>query len=271
MRLAFIGGGNMARALLSGLLREGSAPTELWVGEPIAAAREALSRDFGVHATADNVAAAQGAEALVLAVKPQELPAVLKALGPALTEPLPLLISIAAGVRTHDLAAWCPGAPVVRAMPNRPALLGAGATALYAPREVTAGQRALAEKIMQAAGRTVWVREEAELDIVTALSGSGPAYFLLLAEELARGATALGLEAGTAQLLAAQTLYGTGMLAQSDPDLGAQRAAVTSKGGTTAAALASFASAGFAGIVHQALKAAADRGAELAREAVAPK
>ncbi|HTP40285.1 MAG TPA: pyrroline-5-carboxylate reductase [Steroidobacteraceae bacterium] len=265
MKLAFIGGGNMARALLGGLLREGAAPGDLSVGEPLPAAREALQRDFAVRVTGDNAAAVAGAVAVVLAVKPQEMAAVLKALRPSLATPLPLLVSIAAGVRTRDIAAWCEGASVVRAMPNRPALVGAGATALYASGDVDAAGRSLAEQILRAAGRTVWVREEAELDIVTALSGSGPAYFLLLAEELANGAIALGLEPATARLLAAQTLYGTGMLAQSDPDLAAQRAAVTSKGGTTAAALASFAAQDFAGLVHRALKAAADRSAELGR------
>jgi pyrroline-5-carboxylate reductase len=271
MKLAFIGGGNMARALIGGLLKSGQPAADMAVGEPWEQARSALQRDFGVRVTDDNAAAARGAEALVLAVKPQEAAAVLKALRPTLAAPLPLLISIAAGVRTAELASWCGGAHVVRTMPNRPALLGAGATALYAPAAVSAAERALAERVMQAAGRTVWVREESELDIVTALSGSGPAYFLLLAEELARAATQLGLEPATAQLLAAQTLYGTGMLAQSDSDLAGQRVAVTSKGGTTAAALATLEAGGFAALVQRALGAAAARSAELAREAATPR
>lgn len=263
MKLGFIGGGNMARALISALLRQGMAPADIRVGEPWEAARTALQRDLGVTVSADNSAAA-AADVVVLAVKPQELGRVLGAAQVTLQQHRPLLISIAAGIRLDALGQWCPGLHAVRAMPNRPALLGAGATGLFAGAEVDAAGRAAAERVLGAAGSTVWVRSEAELDVVTALSGSGPAYFLLLAEQMAAAATALGLEPATAQQLAAQTLYGTGLIAHHDPDLAAQRAAVTSKGGTTAAAIASFEQSAFGDMVQRALTAAARRSAELA-------
>lgn len=263
MKVGFIGGGNMARALISALLREGFAAGDLCVGEPLEAAREALHRDFAVAVSADNGLCA-GCDLLVLAVKPQEMRNVLTALRPTLAGRTPLLLSIAAGIRIDDLRAWCPGLQVVRAMPNRPALFGAGATALFAAADVTVAQRIAAERVLGAAGITVWVRSESELDVVTALSGSGPAYFLLLAESMAAAAVQLGLEPATAAKLAAQTLYGTGLIAHHDPDLAAQRAAVTSKGGTTAAAIASFEHDGFAALVHAALAAATRRGIELA-------
>ncbi|MFT3907152.1 MAG: pyrroline-5-carboxylate reductase [Steroidobacteraceae bacterium] len=263
MKLGFIGGGNMARALISALLRQGFARDDLSVGEPLEAAREALRRDFDIRVEAGNEAAAR-ADVVVLAVKPQEMRGVLLALRPTLSQHRPLLLSIAAGIRSEDLMAWCPGLHAVRAMPNRPALFGAGATGLFAGAGVSAEERHAAEQVLGAAGSTVWMRNEAELDVVTALSGSGPAYFLLLAEQMAAAAVKLGLEESTARQLAAQTLYGTGLIAHHDPDLAAQRAAVTSRGGTTAAAIASFEQNGLGALVEQALAAAARRSAELA-------
>jgi pyrroline-5-carboxylate reductase len=156
--------------------------------------------------------------------------------------------------------------PVLRAMPNRPALVGAGAAALYAPQGVAAEARQLAETVLAASGSTVWVPRETDLDLVTALSGSGPAYFFLLAEQLAVAAAALGLDAATAQLLAAQTLRGAGALAVGAATLAEQRAAVTSKGGTTEAALAALAQGHFATLVAAAVDAAARRSAELAAQ-----
>jgi pyrroline-5-carboxylate reductase len=151
-------------------------------------------------------------------------------------------------------------------MPNRPALIGAGVSALYAPTAVAAAQRELADTIMRSCGHTVWVQDEAALDVVTALSGSGPAYFFLLAEQMAAAAAQLGLDAATARALAAETLYGAGQLAHQDSDLAAQRIAVTSRGGTTEAALAVLQRAGTSQTVHDAMAAAASRSAELARQ-----
>ena len=163
--------------------------------------------------TPDNGAAIDGAAVVVLAVKPQVVAAVLRSLGPHWPRSSPLLLSIVAGVRIDDLAQLCPSLPIVRAMPNRPALVGAGVTALFAAPTVPVALRPLAEQVAAAAGRFLWLRAESELDIATALSGSGPAYFFLLAEQLAQAAIALGLEPATATLLATETLHGSGVLA----------------------------------------------------------
>ncbi|MGA3158366.1 MAG: pyrroline-5-carboxylate reductase [Steroidobacteraceae bacterium] len=264
LRVGVIGGGNMARALIEGLLRQGLPAGQIRVGEPLAEQCAALESTLGVEAGANNDYAIAGADVVLLAVKPQQLPAVAQALRPTLDSVQPVFISIAAGIRLAQLAAWRPHAPLVRAMPNRPALVGAGVTGLYALPEVSATQRALAEQTLSAVGRTVWVRSEAELDVVTALSGSGPAYFFLLAEQLAAAGVALGLAPETAQLLARETLHGAGALTQSGLTLAAERAAVTSKGGTTEAALEVFARADLAGLVQRAVAAATRRGAELA-------
>lgn len=264
-RIAFVGGGNMARALVAGLLRQGATAARIGIGEPDAAQRAALERDFGLIASAENAAAVTGAQCVVLAVKPQEMAHVAQDLAPRIAAGT-LLLSVAAGITVGDLARWYPVAAVVRAMPNRPALLGAGVTGLYAPNGSDAAARSLADAVMSAAGRTVWVQREADLDTVTAVSGSGPAYFFLLAEQMAAAGVALGLDPDAAQLLAAETLYGAGQLAHADPALDRQRSAVTSKGGTTEAALARFAAGGFDTLVRAAVEAAARRSAELARQ-----
>jgi pyrroline-5-carboxylate reductase len=263
-RIGFLGGGNMARALIGGLLRQGMAPDRLCVGEPEAAARAALEHEFKVRTSADNRIAIDGAAVVVLAVKPQVVAAVLGSLRGGWPAQPPLLLSIVAGLRIADLAALCPPLPIVRAMPNRPALIGAGITALYAPPSVGTAQRPLAEQVIAAAGRFLWLRAESDLDVVTALSGSGPAYFFLMAEQLARAATALGLDPATATALATETLYGSGALARGGGTLAEQRAAVTSRGGTTQAALEYLAAGGFDSLVAGALRAAATRSVELA-------
>jgi pyrroline-5-carboxylate reductase len=263
--LAVLGGGNMGRALVSGLLRSGVAPGQIRVGEVSEAARLALARELGVGVSAENARAVDGATVVVLAVKPQQAGAVVTELGPLLRAQRPLLLSVAAGVRISSLAAWCgEGVPVARGMPNRPALLGAGVTALYAPPSLGNDRRAAAEGIARAVGEAVWVGEEDLLEVVTALSGSGPAYFFLLAELMAEAATGLGLPAPVARRLAAATLHGAGLMAGAgDADLARLRAEVTSKGGTTEAALAVFASADLRGTVERALGAAARRGRDL--------
>jgi len=263
--IAFVGGGHMARALIAGLLRQGTRPQNLSVGEPLPGARAALEREFGIRAEAENAVAIGAARVIVLAVKPQAAAGVLQGLPASALAHRPLLLSIAAGLRIADLARLLAvDLPIVRAMPNRPALLGKGITALFAAPSVTAAQRLLAERIAGAAGRFVWLRAEPELDVVTALSGSGPAYFFLLAEQLAQAATELGLDPKTALLLAAETLHGSGALALGDTTLAEQRAAVTSCGGTTEAALRALDSGGFGALVGSALRAAAARSAELA-------
>ena len=265
-RLCVLGAGNIGRALLSGLMRSGTRAEQLSVGESVAAAREALARELAVTASPDNEAAIAGAEVVVLAVKPQEAQAVLKPLAPTLAAARPLIISVLAGTRVMDLEAWCGSdVPVVRAMPNRPALLGAGISGMYAPLKVNAAQRSTAEAVLKAVGEVVWVATEDTLDVVTALSGSGPAYFFLLAELMAEAGQQLGLEHSVAQRLAAVTLYGSGLMAHADgAELARLRAEVTSRGGTTEAALRVFESGGLKKLVAQALAAAAARGRELA-------
>lgn len=265
-QVAFLGGGNMARALIQGLLRQGMNPAQIRVGEPAADQRDALQRAFGVQVTASNEQALAGASLVLLAVKPQMLHAALEPLRGALQNTQPLLLSIAAGVRLADLARVCPGVPLVRAMPNRAALVGAGVTALYAPPELPPGVRDLAVSAMAGAGRALWVERESDLDIVTAVSGSGPAYFFLLAEHLARAGRELGLHAETAELLARETLRGAGALLAGPETLAEQRVAVTSKGGTTAAALSVFNAQDFGALVAAAVLAAARRSEQLAAQ-----
>lgn len=255
----------MGRALIGGLLRSGTRPEHITVGERVAAARAALAHELGVTATADNLAAIQGASVVVLAVKPQEAAAVLAPLADALSAARPLVISVAAGVRVAALEGWSgPGVAVVRAMPNRPALVGAGISGLYAPPAVSAAQRTIVEQVMKAVGEVVWVPDEDALDTVTALSGSGPAYFFLLAELLAEAGEQLGLEGKAARRFATVTLYGAGLLTQSGhADLARLRAEVTSSGGTTEAALHVLEGANLRATVTQALAAAAQRSREL--------
>jgi pyrroline-5-carboxylate reductase len=265
--LAIIGGGNMGRALLAGLLRRGMEPTHIRVGERLTAACASLSQDFGITATPDICEAADSADLLILAVKPQDAAAVLGALARPLSTRRPLVLSVAAGLRVAALERWCAGAPVLRAMPNRPALVGAGITGLFAPSHVESSHRAAAERVMSAVGEVVWVPTEDALDVVTAVSGSGPAYFFLVAELMAQAGSELGLPPETARRLAAATLHGAGMMAAaSDADLARLRSEVTSKGGTTAAALSVLEAADLRALIATALKAAAARSHELGVE-----
>jgi len=256
----------MGRALIGGLLRSGRRAEQLSVGEPVPDVRATLSRELGISALADNREAIAGAEIVVLAVKPQQLAAVLAPLAAQLSTSRPLVISVAAGVRTSTLESWCgTGVPVVRAMPNRPALIGAGVSGLYAPPGVGPAERAAAEQVLRSVGAVAWVSAEEALDVVTALSGSGPAYFFLLAELMAEAGEELGLDAETARRLAAATLHGAGLLAQSgDGDLARLRAEVSSPGGTTAAAVATLEGAKLRDTVRAALDAATRRCRELA-------
>jgi pyrroline-5-carboxylate reductase len=268
-RIAFIGGGHMGGALAAGLLARGVSASALVVSDPSAAARARLADAYGIETTADNASAVRGAGLVILAVKPQTLAAVVPPLAAELRASNAVVLSIAAGVRVRALEFWCgPGIAVVRAMPNRPALVGAGAAGLYAPATVDADARRLAEATLRAVGGAWWVAEEALLDAITALSGSGPAYFFLLAECMAEAGVELGLDLATAQALARATLAGAGALAgRSDVELATLRAEVTSKGGTTEAALRSFGERDLRGIVLRSMAAAAARSRELADQA----
>ena len=263
--IAFIGGGNMARSLIGGLLRTGMATNCLSVAEPLAEARQALGRDFGVSSYADSQLAVAQADVVVLAVKPQIMPSLRASLQDTLQRKRPLLISIAAGVRLRQLESWFgAGLAIVRCMPNTPALIGAGATALCANDRTGAAQRAQAQHILDAVGMTRWVEDECLMDTVTALSGSGPAYFFALVEHLVAAAVAQGLSADIARALAAQTCLGAGrMLVDSGDDPAELRVRVTSPHGTTQAALESFSADGLPRIVAAAVKAATRRGEEI--------
>ncbi|MDF3019458.1 MAG: pyrroline-5-carboxylate reductase [Steroidobacteraceae bacterium] len=264
---AFIGGGNMGGALIRGLVARGLPARKISVGEAHQARRIALADELGVHVTADNREAVQGADVVVLAVKPQDMAGTVQPLADVFAQRPPLVLSIAAGIRVADIENWCgPGVAVVRAMPNRPALNNAGATGMFAPGSLSEEQRKLAAQVMGAVGTTVWVTEEDHIDVVTALSGSGPAYFFLVAELMTDAAVNLGLDRASARELAIQTLYGSGLMARaSDGDLLRLRAEVTSKGGTTEAAVRAFDAANLRGIVAAALDAATDRGREMAQ------
>ena len=265
-QIGIIGGGNMARSLVGGLTARGLAPAQLMVAEPSASQREELERRWGVGTCADNSAAVRGASVVVFAVKPQNMKIVTTEVASLLRASGAVALSIAAGIRATDIARWLgPGVPIVRSMPNRPALIGCGVSALYAARDVPQSARRAAESVLAAVGATLWVEEESLIDAVTAVSGSGPAYFFLLMELLEAAGCELGLPAATARELAIETAYGAASMAHARTDDPATlREQVTSKGGTTAAALAVFAEADLAGIVRRAVRAAARRSGELA-------
>jgi pyrroline-5-carboxylate reductase len=271
-RLAFIGGGNMAAALIGGLTKRGLPSSRIVAADPSAEQLQRLVRDYGITAASGNADAVEGAEVVILAVKPQHMRAAALALSPHLAASRPLLLSVAAGIPHAALARWF-GAQiaVVRTMPNRPALNGFGATGMYAPPSVGAAHRALAESIMAAVSATVWVEHESQMDTVTALSGSGPAYFFLFMEALEAAAHERGLPNDIAHKLTLETAFGAAQMArQSTESLAVLREQVTSKGGTTAAALAVLDAAGLRAIVAHAVAAADRRSAELAAEFGSP-
>jgi pyrroline-5-carboxylate reductase len=266
MRIAFLGGGNMANALIGGLLAQGFDPGAISVVEVDDAARAKLAAQRGVRASAAPDAVTADSDTVVLAVKPQDMRSALAGLRAAVADKL--VISIAAGLRLGDISRWLGGhRRLVRCMPNTPALIGAGITGLYALPDVSAAERQAAARILGAVGEVVWVDEEALLDPVTAVSGSGPAYVFWFIEQLAAAGAELGLAPEVAAKLALQTVLGAAKLAaQSAEAPGALRARVTSKGGTTEAALRVFAEEGLAERLKRALAAASRRGAELGDE-----
>jgi pyrroline-5-carboxylate reductase len=265
--IAFIGGGNMARSLVGGLVARGWPAARLHVAEPDAILRERLVREFGLEASDDNAAMAARASVWLFAVKPQVLRNVAQALAPLAAERSPLSISIAAGITAGQLDRWLGGGQaIVRAMPNTPALLGAGATGLYANNQVSAAQRELAERLLAAAGVTAWIHDEPAMDAVTAMSGSGPAYVFLLAEAMQAAGREQGLDAESARVLALQTIYGAArMLMESGESAEVLRQRVTSPNGTTQAAIEAFEAGGFRDLVARAIAAAAQRGRELSQ------
>lgn len=264
--LAFVGGGNMARSLIGGLLADGYPADLIWVADPAAEKLKELSTQLNVHTTNNNLQACAQANAVVLAVKPDAARAVVTELAATLNRHRPLLLSIAAGVRTSDLAAWLSNnqAAIIRAMPNTPALVRSGATALYANVHVSTDQRQLAESLLKAVGVTCWLDNEQAMDAATAVSGSGPAYFFLLMEALEQASLRLGLSAEQTRLLVLQTAMGAATMAlQHDAGPAELRRQVTSPGGTTEAAITRLKAGQFDALIDQAVAAAAARANEL--------
>jgi pyrroline-5-carboxylate reductase len=264
--IAFIGGGNMARSLIGGLVARGVPGDSIRVAEPVEAARTALAADFGVATFATGTEAVDSADAWVLAVKPQVLRQVCEALAPQARAQRPLVVSIAAGITSAQIARWLgdDDTAIVRCMPNTPAMLGAGVTGLFATPAVDADGRAQAEELLSSAGKTVWIDDEAKMDAVTAVSGSGPAYIFLMAEAMEEAATRQGLSDDAARTLVLQTVLGAArMLTESGEAPAELRRRVTSPGGTTQTAVETFEAGGLRELVDRAIGNAAQRGREL--------
>ncbi len=263
--IAFIGGGNMAAALISGLVADGYDPGRILVSDQDQDKLSMLAARFGIRSAASNDAASAAADVVVLAVKPQAMEQVSRALAPALQDNKPLVVSIAAGVTERHLQHWLgDDIPLVRTMPNTPAMLQAGATVLHAAANVSDDQKSLAESILRAVGLTLWVKDEGMMDAVTALSGSGPAYFFLVMEAMEAAGQSLGLPAETARLLTLQTALGAARMAiesSEGPAILKQR--VTSPGGTTERALDILDEGGLRPLFQQALAGASERSVEL--------
>ena len=266
MNITFIGGGNMASALIGGLMKQGWPPETIAAVDIAQAARERLEREFGVRAYADAAAAVQSADCVVFAVKPQQLHASASPLAALLGTRL--VISIAAGIRASDIARWLNGhRRIVRAMPNTPALVRAGMTGLYALPGVSDADRAIAERVLGAAGATLWVDDEGHMDGITAVSGSGPAYVFYFLEALQQAARELGFGTDAARELAFKTFSGALKLAgESSDSPEILRARVTSKGGTTERAIGHLETHAVKQHIVEAVAAAALRSRELGDE-----
>ncbi|MDH3689448.1 MAG: pyrroline-5-carboxylate reductase [Gammaproteobacteria bacterium] len=264
--IGFIGGGNMARSLIGGLVATSWPREMIRVADPDESQRKLLQQQLRIATENDNQMVVSQAKIVVLAVKPQILKTALQPLVNVVQTTRPLILSIVAGIRLRDIDRWLGGGlPVVRAMPNTPALVGSGASALFANQIVSPEQRSIAESILRAVGIAVWVSREDHLDAVTALSGSGPAYFLYIMEALEQAAMDHGLDRDTAHLLTLETCLGTAKMAlESGEELAQLRRRVTSPGGTTERALAVMTNANVSDTLAAALVAATERAAELA-------
>lgn len=266
--IAFIGGGNMAASLIGGLIADGYAADSIWVSDPDAEKLGALRERFFIHTTQSNLEAAGRGAVWLLAVKPQMMRQVAAELAPLALQTRPLVISIAAGIRSADLDRWLGGGhAIARAMPNTPALVQCGASALYANAIANDAQKSAAESILRAVGVTVWLEDETLMDAVTALSGSGPAYFFLVMEALEEAGVKLGLTRDSARLLTLETAFGAAKIAlESNESSAGLRARVTSRGGTTEQAIKVLEQGRLRELFEAALKAARARSVELAQQ-----
>lgn len=264
--LTFIGGGNMANSIIGGLVAEKYPAQQIVACDPSVENLQKLQDDYHVNISTDNLAGVEKADAVILAVKPQIMRSVCEQLAPGLSRK-PLIISIAAGISGPQLNGWLGGdLPIIRCMPNTPALVQKGASGLFASSSVSVLQKSLADKILKAVGIVEWLEEESQLDAVTAVSGSGPAYFFLLMEAMIEAGIKQGLDPDSARRLSQQTCVGAGLLAQnSNVDVAELRRRVTSPGGTTEQAVLSFEKNNFQGIIDQAMAACAKRAVEMAK------
>jgi pyrroline-5-carboxylate reductase len=267
-KIGFIGGGNMASSLISGLIASGHSPQDLWVSDINQDALKVLAQNLNVNTSTNNDEIINAVDVVVLAVKPQILSTVAKNATASIQQKQPLVVSIAAGISQQSLSQWLGNnIAIVRCMPNTPALVLTGATALHANAQVTAEQHDLAENIMRSVGIALWVNDESELDVVTAVSGSGPAYYFLLMEAMEKAAIEMGMNEVTARLLVQQTALGAAKIALESSESPEQlRKRVTSPGGTTQQALETFEEGGFTALVSKALHAARDRSIEMSKQ-----
>jgi pyrroline-5-carboxylate reductase len=267
-KIGFIGGGNMASSLIKGLIASGHAQNQLWVSDSNQETLHFLAENLNVNVSDNNADVVNEVDVVVLAVKPQVLREVAEQIANITRNRKLLVVSIAAGISQDSLAEWLgAGVAVVRCMPNTPALVRTGATALHANVNVSDEQKDLAENILRSVGISLWVDHESELDAVTAVSGSGPAYYFLLMEAMEKAALELGLDECTARLLIQQTALGAAKIAlESDETPGQLRRRVTSPGGTTQQAIETFEEGAFSQLVSKALHAARDRSIEISKE-----
>lgn len=267
-KIGFIGGGNMASSLIKGLIASGHSATHLWVSDTNEDTLQSLASLLKVNCTVNNNELISEVDVAVLAVKPQILRDVAEQIAMSLKNKNVLVVSIAAGISQQSLSQWLGGnIAIVRCMPNTPALVQTGATALHANARVTSEQQDLAENILRSVGIALWVAHESELDAVTAVSGSGPAYYFLLMEAMEKTALELGLDEHTARLLVQQTALGAAKIAlEADESPEELRRKVTSPGGTTQAAIETFEENSFSLLVSKALHAARDRSIEMSKE-----
>jgi pyrroline-5-carboxylate reductase len=267
-KIGFIGGGNMAASLIGGLIADGTTPSQIRVADPVAERAQSLQQQFSIQIGASNTSLVEGSDVVVLAVKPQVLREVCQQIAAAVHGKRPLIISVAAGIRISDIDRWLgDDNAIVRTMPNTPALVQCGATALYANGRVDKRQREIAERIMRAVGLTQWLENEPLMDAVTALSGSGPAYLFLVIEALEQAGCKLGLSTESSRLLALQTAFGAAKMALESSESSEElRHRVTSPGGTTERAIGVLEEGDLRGLFERALCAARDRAQELAEE-----
>ncbi|WP_199456822.1 MULTISPECIES: pyrroline-5-carboxylate reductase [unclassified Marinobacter] len=266
--ISFIGAGNMASAIIGGMLDNGYQAGNIWVSAPDDSHLQALRDRFGVSVTTDNRYCAQQADMVVLAVKPQVMAEVCRDIAPVVQNTRPLLVSIAAGLASDTLDGWLGGGlPLVRVMPNTPSLVGKGAAGLFANAAVTAEQKTMVQSVFESIGSALWVDDEEQLHGVTALSGSGPAYFFLMLEALEAAATEAGIAPETARELAIQTMAGAAeMAARSEHDPAQLKRNVMSPGGTTERAINTFEDGGMRDLVQKAYNAAFERSQEMSKE-----